>query len=149
MNLVSPLIPTVVRPGWSVIATLTEVGVGENNTKTVTPLTAARQYVGYYHPGRAYSADECVFFNGGFWTAVQNVQGTSPPNSTFWASATQIDTSSFAEKDPSGGVRIGNNWTIRQVGTELHFVYNGTARVKIASSGMITSIDDVRAFGAI
>ena len=149
MNHVSPLIPTTERPGYSVIATQVEMELGLNESKTITPLLAALGYIGYYNPTRFYEIDQCVYFDGGFHTAINNVQGVAPPNSTYWASTITFDTSNLVSKDAGGGVQIGANWSIRQVGTELHFMYDNVARFKSTSAGLITSVNDVRAFGAL
>ncbi len=149
MNNVSPLIPTVDRPGYAVIPTQSEMDLGVNQSKTVTPFLAAGAYIGYYTAVRQYSAGQCVYSGGGFYTALLDVQGIAPGNVTYWAPTIQFDTSGFVEKDVGGGVKVGDNWTIRQVGTELHFLYNDVAQFKSTSAGLITSVDDVQAFGAI
>lgn len=149
MNHVSPLIPTTERPGYSVIATPTEMELGLNENKTVTPMLAALNYIGYYNPNRHYVLDQCVYFGGGFYTAIESVTGVEPPNPTYWVPTIQMDTSGLVLKDAGGGVQIGTNWSIRQVGTELHFMYDGVARFKSTNAGLITSVDDIRAFGAI
>ena len=149
MNSVSPLIPSTTRPGYSLIATQAEMNLGVDNVKTVTPLLVAEGYIGYYTPTRFYEAGQCVYFGGAFYTAIANVTGVSPPNATYWASTIQIDASNLVSKDAGGGVQVGANWSIRQVGTELHFMYNNVARFKSTSAGLITSVNDIRAFGAI
>ena len=40
------------------------------------------------------------------------------------------------------------NWTIVQSGTDLKFLYNGTARLKLSSGGALTVENDVTAFGS-
>lgn len=149
MNHLSPLIPTTVRPGYSVIATEIEMLIGANNTKTVTPFLAAQGYIGYYNANRAYLAGQCVYSGGGFYTALLDVQGIAPGNTTYWAPTIQFDTSGFAQLDPGGGVKIGANWTIRQVGTELHFLYDNAVKLKSTNAGLVTALNDVRAFGPL
>lgn len=40
------------------------------------------------------------------------------------------------------------DWTIEQSGTDLKFIYNGTARMKLSSGGALTVENDVTAFGS-
>jgi hypothetical protein len=40
------------------------------------------------------------------------------------------------------------DWTIEQSGTDLKFIYNGTARLKLSSGGALTVENDVTAFGS-
>jgi hypothetical protein len=39
------------------------------------------------------------------------------------------------------------DWTIEQSGTDLKFIYQGTARLKLSSTGALTVEDNVTAFG--
>ena len=41
------------------------------------------------------------------------------------------------------------NWTAGLSGTDMVFSYSGTAKVKIATDGSVTAIDDVTAFGSV
>lgn len=54
--------------------------------------------------------------------------------------------------DSSGTVQTSTldlgNWTIEQDGTNLKFLYNGTARLKLSSGGALTVENDVTAFGS-
>ena len=47
------------------------------------------------------------------------------------------------------GVLDLGNWTIDQVGTDLRFLYDGTAKFKITSAGVITATGDITASGSI
>lgn len=55
--------------------------------------------------------------------------------------------------DVSGTLDVGvldlGNWTIDQVGTDLRFLYDGTAKFKITSAGVITATGDITASGSI
>ena len=146
---VSPLIPSELREGYSLIPTQTEMLASTNNSKSVTPALAARFYIGYYSATRAYQAGDCVFFDGTFYTALLPNTGIAPLNPTYWVNNFVVDTSNFVLKDPDGGVPIGANWSLRQIGTDLYFLYNGARRVRIASNGLVTSVNDVAAFGSI
>ena len=41
------------------------------------------------------------------------------------------------------------NWTIDQVGTDLRFLYDGTAKFKLTSAGVMTTVGDITASGSI
>jgi len=47
------------------------------------------------------------------------------------------------------GVLDLGNWTIDQVGSDLRFLYDGTAKFKITSAGVITATGDITASGSI
>ena len=47
------------------------------------------------------------------------------------------------------GVLDLGNWTIDQVGTDLRFLYDGTAKFKLTSAGAITTVGDITASGSI
>jgi hypothetical protein len=54
----------------------------------------------------------------------------------------------------SGVISVGNplnstNWTIKQSSTSLYFFYNSIAKMKLDSSGTITVVGDVIAFGTL
>jgi hypothetical protein len=49
----------------------------------------------------------------------------------------------------SGTLVIGTNWTAVQSGTDLIFKYSGTNKMKIDSSGNLTVVGDVTAFGSL
>jgi len=53
-----------------------------------------------------------------------------------------------ASWDDLPGVSFGN-WSIEQVGTNLVFKYDGTAKVSIDSDGHLIAVDDVTAFGSL
>lgn len=146
---VSPLVPSETREGYSLIPTNAEMLAATNNTKSVTPALAARFYIGYYSATRSYQEGDCVFFDGAFYTALLPNTGIAPLNPTYWANSFTVDTSNFVIKDSNGGVVLGANWTLRQIGTDLYFLYNGARRVRISSNGLVTSVNDVGAFGDI
>ena len=59
-------------------------------------------------------------------------------------------TLSFSTVPISGSTFTLGSWTISVDGSNnLVFSYSGTAKAKIASTGAITSIDDVTGFGSI
>ncbi len=47
------------------------------------------------------------------------------------------------------GVLDLGNWTIDQVGTDLRFLYDGTAKFKLTSAGVMTTVGDITASGSI
>jgi hypothetical protein len=49
----------------------------------------------------------------------------------------------------TGNVSIGANWSVSQSGTALYFLYNGSRRAVIDSSGNFTVIGSVTAYGSI
>lgn len=44
---------------------------------------------------------------------------------------------------------VGANWSFAQVGSDLVFRFNGTAVMKLTSSGQIIAINDVTAYGSM
>lgn len=146
---VSPLIPSETRPGYSVIPTAAEMRAAANNTKSVTPFLAGEFYIGYYNLDRQYGGGQAVFYNGNFYQALQPSQGISPENTDYWEAFFSVDLSNFVQRDINGGVPLGANWSVRQIGQDLVFLYNGNARVRFASNGFITATNDVAGFGTI
>jgi hypothetical protein len=60
---------------------------------------------------------------------------------------TQIDAKApIASPTFTGAVGLGG-WTIAQSGSDLVFSHNGTARLKLTSTGALTAEGDVTAFG--
>ena len=55
--------------------------------------------------------------------------------------------------DVDGTLDVGvldlGNWTIDQVGTDLRFLYDGTAKFKLTSAGVMTTVGDITASGSI
>jgi len=55
--------------------------------------------------------------------------------------------------DVDGTLDVGvldlGNWTIDQVGTDLRFLYDGTAKFKLTSGGVMTTVGDITASGSI
>ena len=47
------------------------------------------------------------------------------------------------------GVLDLGNWTIDKVGTDLRFLYDGTAKFKLTSAGVMTTVGDITASGSI
>lgn len=47
------------------------------------------------------------------------------------------------------GNALPTNWTASLSGTDMVFSYSGTAKVKIATDGSVTAVDDVTAFGSV
>jgi hypothetical protein len=91
-------------------------------------------------------------------TGVLNVSSNAAVSGTLSAAATTLsgalDTGNNAITSTSV-VNVGslsfasNGWTVDQVGTDLVFVYNGTNKMKIDSSGNLTVTGNVTAYGSV
>ena len=60
--------------------------------------------------------------------------------------------------DDSGDVKSGKldnvsafpaNWSAALSGSDMVFQYNSTSKLKVATDGSITAVDDVTAFGSV
>jgi hypothetical protein len=49
----------------------------------------------------------------------------------------------------SGGVAVSGGWAVTPSGTTLYFAYNGTNKAKLDSSGNLTCVGDVTAYGTV
>ena len=68
----------------------------------------------------------------------------------------EIDAATLAisgNGDIDGTLDVGvldlGNWTIDQVGTDLRFLYDGTAKFKLTTAGVMTTVGDITASGSI
>ena len=57
--------------------------------------------------------------------------------------ATDLSVTTSGGLDLNGGA--GTGWVMKQVGTELHFIYNGAVQAKLTSTGTLQVNDDVAA----
>ena len=67
-----------------------------------------------------------------------------------------LDVSGNADIDGTLDVAVCNaalidlgNWTLDQVGTDLRFLYDGTAKFKLTSGGALLTVGDITASGSI
>ena len=51
--------------------------------------------------------------------------------------------------DINGSLSLGGNWTVSETSDVLYFAHNGTNKMKLDSSGNLTVVGDVTAFGTI
>lgn len=51
--------------------------------------------------------------------------------------------------DISGELSLGGNWTVSETSDVLYFAHNGVNKMKLDSSGNLTVVGDVTAFGTI
>ena len=90
-------------------------------------------------------------------TAVSNLSGTLGTMSTQAANAVAITGGSATGMTALTGttvtasttLAIGAGWTAVQSGTDLIFKYSGVNKMKIDSSGNLTVIGDITAFGTV
>lgn len=81
------------------------------------------------------------------------------PTATAGTSTTQIATTAFATTAAANAVgdldltadelTLNTNWTVTGSGTNLIFAYSGTNVAKLDSSGNLTVIGDVTAYGTV
>lgn len=51
--------------------------------------------------------------------------------------------------DINGSLSLGGNWTVTETSNVLYFAHNGTNKMKLDSSGNLTVVGDITAFGTI
>jgi hypothetical protein len=49
----------------------------------------------------------------------------------------------------TGTTGIGADWTVTQSGSSLVFSYQGTPKLALTSSGAMTAVDNITAYGAV
>jgi hypothetical protein len=80
-----------------------------------------------------------------------NISGATNINGTNINATTAMTTASLTASGniKGGSFNIGNDWVVQLNGTVLEFAYGGTKKMKLDSSGNLTVVGDVTAYGTI
>jgi hypothetical protein len=90
--------------------------------------------------------------SGGSFITSSNIGSQSvsfATNSTNATNATNATSATSATNATNAANLVATNWTVLQSGTSLLFRYNGANRMQLDSSGNLTVIGNVTAYGAL
>jgi hypothetical protein len=78
-----------------------------------------------------------------------NVQAYSANLDTVATNGFGTSASDISQWNGSAQLPLGANWTVYESAGVLYFAYSGTAKMKIDSSGNITTVGNVTAYGTV